>query len=54
MMQEPEAFSKASSTSLNRSECQFEIGTAKMDQFSMSEAVFLGLERGSSLRYTEG
>jgi hypothetical protein len=52
-MQEPEAFSKASSTSPNRLESQFQIGTSKIVQFSMSEVVSLGLESGSSLRYTE-
>ncbi len=32
---------------------QFQIGTVKMGQFSISEVVSLGLESGSSLRYTE-
>ncbi len=54
MIQEPEAFSKAPSTSPNQSESQFQIGTAKMGQCSMSEVVSLGLESCSSLRYTEG
>ena len=54
MMQEPEAFSKAPSTSPNRTVSQFQIGTPKMVQFAISEVISLGLERDSSLRYTEG